>query len=31
MNFNKKNVHIQTTKNYVVFCKYKYVGPNRKK
>ncbi len=31
MNFNKKNVHLQTTTNYVVVCKYKYVGPDRKK
>ncbi len=29
--FNKKLLHLQTTTNYVVVCKYKYVGITRKK
>lgn len=31
INFNKKLLHLQTTTNYVVVCKYKYVGITRKK
>ena len=31
MILSKKTVHLQTTTNYVVVCKCKYVGIDRKK